>query len=228
MTNEPTEDRENVTNEPTEVGENATNEPKLAGDRESGDSAEPSASTDDRDGKGPEGGFDREKLNDWIQEGRERIKLARAESLRKLNEEARKEAELAMAARRLRHGGSKNAKLREQPEDREARARQSRKQEITARTETGLERELEMQTPFRANTPGKPSESDRREVEEAVAAYNLAVRRAAERGRRARRTALRPRSVIKRRRKSCHFVPVERHSIVIIWKTCIRTTVFVH
>ncbi len=72
VTNEPTEDRESVTNEPTEVGENATNEPKLGGDRESGDSAEPSANTDDRDGKGPEGGFDREKLNDWIQEGREK------------------------------------------------------------------------------------------------------------------------------------------------------------
>ncbi len=121
VTNGPTEDRESVTNEPIEVGANATNEPKPGGDRESGDSAEPSANTDDRDGKGPEGGFDREKLNDWIQEGREKIKLARAESLRKLNEEARMEAELAMAARRLRHGGSKNAKLREQPEDREAR-----------------------------------------------------------------------------------------------------------
>ncbi len=48
------------------------------------------------------------------------------------------EAALAMAARRLRHGGSKNAKLREQPEDRDARARQSRKQAITARTETEL------------------------------------------------------------------------------------------
>jgi hypothetical protein len=47
-----------------------------------------------------------------------------------------------------------------------------------------LRRELEMQTPFRANTPGKPSERDRREMEEAVAAYNFAVRRAAERGRR--------------------------------------------
>ncbi len=46
-------------------------------------------------------------------------------------------------------------------------------------------RELEMQTPFRANTPGKPSERDRREMEEAVAAYHFAVRRAAERGRRA-------------------------------------------
>ena len=46
-----------------------------------------------------------------------------------------------------------------------------------------LRRELEMQTPFRANTPGKPSERDRREMEEAVAAYNFAVRRAAERGR---------------------------------------------
>ncbi len=41
-----------------------------------------------------------------------------------------------------------------------------------------------MQTPFRANTPGKPSERDRREMEEAVAAYHFAVRRAAERGRR--------------------------------------------
>ena len=45
--------------------------------------------------------------------------------------------------------------------------------------------ESEMQTPFRANTPGKPSERDRREMEEAVAAYHFAVRRAAERGRRA-------------------------------------------
>ncbi len=46
-----------------------------------------------------------------------------------------------------------------------------------------LRRELEMETPFRANTPGKPSERDRREMEEAVAAYHLAVRRAAEQGR---------------------------------------------
>ncbi len=47
-----------------------------------------------------------------------------------------------------------------------------------------LRRELEVQTPFRANTPGKPSERDLREMEEAVAAYHFAVRRAAERGRR--------------------------------------------
>ncbi len=41
-----------------------------------------------------------------------------------------------------------------------------------------------MQPPFRASTPGKPSERDLREMNEAVAAYNLAVRREAERGRR--------------------------------------------
>ncbi len=100
-------DERGVTNELTEAHENATNEPKLATDGMAGQSVELSDSTDDRNDKGREGRSDREKMNDWIQDGLEKRKLAQAESLRKLNEQARKQAELAMAARRLRHGGSK-------------------------------------------------------------------------------------------------------------------------
>ncbi len=177
-------DERGATNEPTEVQENASSEPTLATDGDGAQSVELGDSTDDRNEKRRDGRSDREKMSDWIQDGLEMRKLARDESLRKLNEQARKQVERAMAARRLRDGESKNANPREQPEDREARARQSTKQEITARTETELERALEIQTPFRANTPGKPSERDLRQMEEAVAAYHFAVRQAAERGRR--------------------------------------------
>ncbi len=113
-------DERGATNEPTEVQENASSEPTLATDGDGAQSVELGDSTDDRNEKRRDGRSDREKMSDWIREGRKKIKLARAESLRKLNEQARKQVERAMAARRLRDGESKNANPREQPEDREA------------------------------------------------------------------------------------------------------------
>ncbi len=114
-------DERGVTNEPTEVQENASSEPTLATDGDGAQSVELGDSTDDRNEKRRDGRSDREKMSDWIQDGLEMRKLARDESLRKLNEQARKQVERAMAARRLRDGGSENANPREQPEDREAR-----------------------------------------------------------------------------------------------------------
>ncbi len=99
-TNEPTENRENATNEPTGVGENATNEPKLAAASEDGQSGELNAGTTARNHENLELEFDPEKASESYEQGVARRKAAREERTRKLNEQARREAADAMAARR--------------------------------------------------------------------------------------------------------------------------------
>jgi hypothetical protein len=103
-----------VTNEPTEIHEIATNEPKIAAKCVGGQRAELNAGADDRGQNGFEEGL-KVKAIESIQRGCKKVRQARMESLRKLNEEARKEAELAAAVRRLRRPVPNNGKPGDRP-----------------------------------------------------------------------------------------------------------------
>jgi hypothetical protein len=118
-TNEPTGSSKNVTNEATDAPENATNEPSLALESVVDQSVEPNAGRDDRGEEGLEEGFS-VKASESIRAGNARIRRTREEYVRKLNEEARKEAEQAMAIRRSR--------LREQRNNQGKPARQPKGQ----------------------------------------------------------------------------------------------------
>ncbi len=123
--NEPTAVQENVTNEPTVAHENAPNEPKLATGGENGESAELSAHTNHDESL--ESQIDLEKAWAWVNQGVEGRKAARAESLRRLNEESQHEALAAQAIRHSLRGGhtSKNGKPGDQANGRvEHRAEQ--------------------------------------------------------------------------------------------------------
>ena len=126
-TNEPTVARENATNEPTEVTDVVVKAASCAG-------------TDDRDEKNFEEGFSVQE-SESIRKGCEKIRLARAEQLRKLNEEARREAEAAMAIRRsrLREQKDQNGKPAGQPEARSTHTGQTSKEETAALNMTELE-----------------------------------------------------------------------------------------
>ena len=118
---EPTNAQGNATIEPIAFRENATNELTLAVDRGPGPSVELSAGIDDTDEKNSDKGSS-VQASESIQKGREKVRPARAERLRKLNEEARREAEASMAIRRahLREQKNKNGKPRAQPRRRAA------------------------------------------------------------------------------------------------------------
>ena len=121
MTNEPTDACENMTNELTEACENVTNEAKLGAESDGGQTTDYSEEVES------------------FEQGVARRKAAREEVTRKLNEEARKEAEAAMAIRRARVREQKqkqkqrNAKPGNQPKGREMRTGQGSKKEIAAR-----------------------------------------------------------------------------------------------
>ena len=110
VTNEPTVAHENAPNEPIGACENAPNEPKLATGGENGESAELSAHTNHEESL--ESQIDLEKAWAWVSQGVEGRKAARAESLRRLNEESQHEALAAQAIRHSLRGGhtSKNGK----------------------------------------------------------------------------------------------------------------------
>ncbi len=97
VTNEPTVAQINAPNEPIDAYENAPNEPKVATGGENGESAELSAQTNH--GDSPESEIDTEKAWAWVSKGIEERKAARAESLRRLNEESQHEARAAKAIR---------------------------------------------------------------------------------------------------------------------------------
>ena len=107
VTNEPTVDRENVTNEPTVDRENVTNEPT---DAEGGNdtSLEPGAITNHKDDVGLQAEIEPDQTFESYEQGVARRKARRAESLRKLNEDARKEVADAMALRRAHRGERRN------------------------------------------------------------------------------------------------------------------------
>jgi hypothetical protein len=142
---EPTEAHEITTNEPTGARENETNEPKLVAESVDGQGVELSAGSDDEGEKAIEEGFSVEQ-SESIRLGCEKIRLARAESLRKLNEEARKEAEQAMAIRRsrLREQRNKNAKPADPPKRRDASNGQTRKKEPAGRNKKELDKLTDM------------------------------------------------------------------------------------
>ena len=98
-----------------------------------GQSVELSAGTDDRDEKNFEEGFSVQE-SESIQKACEKIRLARTENLRKLNEEAQWEAEAAMAIRRSRFREQKNKNGRPpgQPQARATHPGQTSKQEAAA------------------------------------------------------------------------------------------------
>ena len=66
--------------------------------------------------------FDREKTLEWIQEGLARIAAMRAERLRELTGESRREAQAAKTARRSRRDWRQNDKSTDRPKKRAARA----------------------------------------------------------------------------------------------------------
>ena len=135
----------NVTNEPTGARENETNEPKFVAESVGGQAVELSAGADDEGEKAIEEGFSVEQ-SESIRLGCEKIGLARAESLRKLNEEARKEAEQAMAIRRsrLREQRNKNGKPADPPKRRDASNGQTRKKEPAGRNKKELDKLTDM------------------------------------------------------------------------------------
>jgi hypothetical protein len=108
-------------------------------------SVELSADADDKGEKAIEEGFSVEQ-SEVIQRGCEKIRLARMESLRKLNEEARKEAEQAMALRRSRLSEQRNpnAKPGDPPKGREARNGLTRKKEPAGRNKKELDKLVNM------------------------------------------------------------------------------------
>ena len=126
MTNEPTVAHENATNEPTVAHENAPNEPKLATGGENGESAELSALTNHDESL--ESQIDLEKAWAWVNQGVEGRMAARAESLRRLNEESQHEALAAQAIRHSLRGGhtSKNGKPGDQTNGRVAHRAEQR------------------------------------------------------------------------------------------------------
>ena len=77
-------------------------------------SAELSAGRNDRDEKNFEEGFTKADY-ERIQKGCERIRLARTERLRELNDQARREAEAAMTLRRALIRDQKNKKKNARP-----------------------------------------------------------------------------------------------------------------
>jgi hypothetical protein len=135
----------NKTNEPTEARENETNEPKFVAESAGDQGVELSAGADDRGEEAIEEGFSVEQ-SESIRRGSEKVRLARVESLRKLNEEARKEAEQAMAIRRsrLREQRNKNAKPADPPKRRDASNGQTRKKEPAGRNKKELDKLTDM------------------------------------------------------------------------------------
>ena len=95
-TNEPTEVQENAPNEPTVAPVDVPNEPKFAGESECGQTTDNRPLTTDY--LGPT--TDNPHAGESYEEGVARRRAARAEQTRKLNEEARREAAMAMATRR--------------------------------------------------------------------------------------------------------------------------------
>ena len=121
-TNEPNHAGENVTNEAKLAGENATNEAKLANESEGGQTTDHGPLTTDIPGQttytagqttdhGPLI-TDIPEPGESFEQGVARRKAAREEMTRKLNEEARREAALAMAARRAYRACQTNGKAR--------------------------------------------------------------------------------------------------------------------
>ena len=147
VTNEPTDAQENATNEPTVGREIVSNGPLLAGDvrLESltytkaqeqkltieptlaalGDGGRGGEMTDgirDWDDSDFEEEIDRKQVGEWIQAGVAKMAEIRAEMLRKLNEEGRREAQAATAARRSRREWHQNGNPADRSKKRAARA----------------------------------------------------------------------------------------------------------
>jgi hypothetical protein len=131
MTNEATDARELATNEPTiaaDVGlesptyiraleQNATNEPTIAALGDGGRGAEMTAGTNDGDDSNFHDEIDRQKSVEWIRSWLARMAAIRAEKLRELNEEIRRESQEANAGRRPRPEWHKNGKTRGPPQE---------------------------------------------------------------------------------------------------------------
>ena len=81
------------------------------------------ASMNDGDGHVVHEVFDREKTLEWILEGLARIAAMRAERMRELTGESRREAQAAKAARRSRRDWRQNDKTTDRPAKRAARAK---------------------------------------------------------------------------------------------------------
>jgi hypothetical protein len=134
-TNEPNDAIEKLPNEPNGGYENAMSESKVAADCEDGTSVELSVRTNQTNDKSLASEVYPENAGESFQQGVVRRKAMRAESLRKLNEEARREAADAMAAHRARRREQRNNNGRpgDKLHGRAASAGQARGRENAAR-----------------------------------------------------------------------------------------------
>ena len=148
----------------TETLVNVTNEPKLANESEGGQTTDHGPRTTDIPGQttdhGPRTTDIPEEVESYEQ-GVARRKAAREEITRKLNEEARKEAEAAMAIRRARireqKQKQKNAKPQNQTKGPATHTGQGSKKEIAAREMKELEHLVAMVLGSRTNARRAPS-----------------------------------------------------------------------
>ena len=118
--NEPTAGGANAPNEPTDAPKTATNEPT---DAPISVTIEPTAprTTDD----GPRtinAELSGESESEWLRKGVKSVAARRAETLRKLNEQSRKGAELARTTRRSRRVGDMNGKTEGHPNNQKHRS----------------------------------------------------------------------------------------------------------
>jgi hypothetical protein len=151
-------DEADATNEPTGAREIETNEPKLAAESVGGQNVEMSAGADDRGEEAIEEGFSVEQ-SESIRRRCEKVRLARVESLRKLNEEARKEAEQAMAIRRsrLREQRNQNGKPEDPPKGQEVRHGRTKKKEPSGRNKKELDKLMNMVLVLQKQARSAPS-----------------------------------------------------------------------
>jgi hypothetical protein len=139
VTNEPTGAWENVTNAPTDAWENVTNEPTdpqatgghapssgpashvlpARGQRSADELGLGAEGDDSEDGSAVRRGWDDPALaadvdwdqtDEWVRQGKEKVRRERAEQLRELNERARREMEANRALHRARRAERKSRK----------------------------------------------------------------------------------------------------------------------
>jgi hypothetical protein len=97
------------------TGQNATNEPTLAAQDDGGVDERLTAGMNDGDDSDFQAEFDRDKVGEWIRAGTAMIAARRAEFVRKLNEQTRRQAKDANAGRRPRPEWHKNGKPADRP-----------------------------------------------------------------------------------------------------------------
>jgi hypothetical protein len=115
---EPTDHRENLTNEPNASNENTTNEPIPIAGIELDQLLERVDDTNDSVQRNSAVEIDVEKRGEWARAEIEKLRERRAERLRKLNAESKREAQQARAARQAVRGRPKTGDTKKPPDQR--------------------------------------------------------------------------------------------------------------